>query len=198
MFVDNFKLTKIACKLPNSLCDKWVRYSRDKRLKYQHPPELSDFVTFVEKEADIACDIMNNYQLDKVDNRLPRVHSHAVNTSLSENSTALSINSKNSREHSHVVEIPMNENVTASSSKLSCLLCKDSHLLDHCPEFLKKSVKDRVQYVFRIDCVTHVYRLVIPQSSVRSAVFVLCVGILILLLFMMEDFGTIPRNLRKL
>ena len=149
MFVDNFELTKIACKLPNSLCDKWVRYSRDKRLKYQHPPGLSDFVTFVEKEADIACDIMNNYQLDKVDNRPPRVHSHTVNTSLSENSTALSINSKPSRVHSHIVDIPMNENVTASSSKLSCFLCKDSHLLDQCPEFLKKSVEDRVQYVFQ-------------------------------------------------
>ena len=28
-------------------------------------------------------------------------------------------------------------------------LCKDSHLLDQCPEFLKKSVEDRVQYVFQ-------------------------------------------------
>ena len=124
MFVDNFELTKIACKLPDFLRNKWVRYSRDTRLKQQHTPGLSEFVEFVEKEADVACDIANSYQQDRVDNKSYKVHSHAVDTSRS-------------------------ENPTGSAYKLSCILCKDSHLLDICPEFLKKSVEDRFSYVFQ-------------------------------------------------
>ena len=124
MFVDNFELTKIVCKLPDFLRNKWVRYSRDARLKQQHTPGLSEFVEFVEKEADVACDIANNYQLDRVDNKSFKVHTHAVDTSRS-------------------------ENPTESAYKLSCILCKDSHLLDLCPEFLKKSVEDRFSYVFQ-------------------------------------------------
>ena len=87
-------------------------------------PRLSEFVVPVENDDDIACDIANNCKQEKLDSKPCSVFSHTNDTSRSN----ISIE---------------------SSSRPSCFLCSQSHLLDCCPIFLKLSVENRFSFVFQ-------------------------------------------------
>ena len=75
-------------------------------------PGLSEFVVLVENDSDVACDIANNCKQETLDSKPCSEFSHTVDTSRSN----ISIE---------------------SSSRPSCFLCSQSHLLDCCPEFLQ-------------------------------------------------------------
>ena len=87
-------------------------------------PRLSEFVVPVENDDDIACDIANNCKQELLDSQTCNVFSHTIDTSRSD----ISIE---------------------SSSRPSCFLCSQSHLLDCCPNFLKMSVENRFSFVFQ-------------------------------------------------
>ena len=86
-------------------------------------PRLSEFVVLVEND-NIACDIANNCKQEKLDSKTCNVFSHTIDTSRSD----ISIE---------------------SSSRPSCFLCSQSHLLDCCPNFLKLSVENRFSFAFQ-------------------------------------------------
>ena len=85
-------------------------------------PGLSEFVVLVEND-NIACDIANNCK-ELLDSQTCNVFSHTIDTSRSD----ISIE---------------------SSSRPSCFLCSQSHLLDCCPNFLKLSVENRFSFAFQ-------------------------------------------------
>ena len=87
-------------------------------------PRLSEFVVPVENDDDIACDIANNCKQELLDSQTCNVFSHTIDTSRSD----ISIE---------------------SSSRPSCFLCSQSHLLDCCPNFLKLSVENRFSFAFQ-------------------------------------------------
>ena len=87
-------------------------------------PRLSEFVVPVENDDDIACDIANNCKQELLDSQSCNVFSHTIDTS----------------RRNFSIE---------SSSRLSCFLCSQSHLLDCCPDFLKMSVENRFSFVFQ-------------------------------------------------
>ena len=86
-------------------------------------PGLSEFVVSVEND-NIACDIANNCKQEILDSKPCSVFSHTIDTSRSN----ISIE---------------------SSSRPSCFLCSQSHLLDCCPEFLQLSVENRFSFAFQ-------------------------------------------------
>ena len=85
-------------------------------------PGLSEFVVLVEND-NIACDIANNCK-ELLDSQTCNVFSHTIDTS----------------RRNFSIE---------SSSRPSCFLCSQSHLLDCCPDFLKMSVENRFSFVFQ-------------------------------------------------
>ena len=87
-------------------------------------PRLSEFVVPVENDDDIACDIANNCKQEKLDSKPCSVFSHTIDTS----------------RRNFSIE---------SSSRQSCSLCSQSHLLDCCPDFLKMSVENRFSFAFQ-------------------------------------------------
>ena len=87
-------------------------------------PRLSEFVVPVENDDDIACDIANNCKQEKLDSKPCSVFPLTNDTSRSD----ISIE---------------------STSRPSCFLCSQSHLLDCCPNFLKMSVGNRFSFVFK-------------------------------------------------
>ena len=87
-------------------------------------PRLSEFVVPLENDDDIACDIANNCKQEKLDSKPCSVFPHTNDTSRSD----ISIE---------------------STSRPSCFLCSQSHLLDCCPNFLKMSVGNRFSFVFQ-------------------------------------------------
>ena len=86
-------------------------------------PGLSEFVVPVEND-NIACDIANTCEQEILDSKPCSVFSHTIDTSRSN----ISIE---------------------SSSRPSCFLCSQSHLLDCCPEVLKLSVENRFSFAFQ-------------------------------------------------
>ena len=86
-------------------------------------PGLSEFVVLVENDDNIACDMANNCK-ELLDSQTCNVFSHTIDTSRSD----ISIE---------------------SSSRPSCFLCSQSHLLDCCPDFLKMSVEHRFSFAFQ-------------------------------------------------
>ena len=87
-------------------------------------PRLSEFVVPVENDDDIACDIANNCKQELLDSQTCNVFSHTIDTS----------------RRNFSIE---------SSSRPSCFLCSQSHLLDCCPDFLKMSVENRFSFAFQ-------------------------------------------------
>ena len=85
-------------------------------------PGLSEFVVLVEND-NIACDIANNCK-ELLDSQTCNVFSHTIDTS----------------RRNFSIE---------SSSRPSCFLCSQSHLLDCCPDFLKMSVEHRFSFAFQ-------------------------------------------------
>ena len=85
-------------------------------------PGLSEFVVLVEND-NIACDMANNCK-ELLDSQTCNVFSHTIDTS----------------RRNFSIE---------SSSRPSCFLCSQSHLLDCCPDFLKMSVENRFSFVFQ-------------------------------------------------
>ena len=86
-------------------------------------PGLSEFVIPVENNDNIACDIANNCK-ELLDSQTCNVFSHTIDTS----------------RRNFSIE---------SSSRPSCFLCSQSHLLDCCPDFLKMSVENRFSFAFQ-------------------------------------------------
>ena len=87
-------------------------------------PGLPEYFVLVENNDDIACDIANNCKQEILDCKPCSVFSHTNDTSRSN----ISIE---------------------SSSRPSCFLCSQSHLLDCCPEFLQLSVENRFSFAFQ-------------------------------------------------
>ena len=87
-------------------------------------PRLSEFVVPVENDDDIACDIANNCKQEILD-------------------------SKTCSEFSHTIDTSRRNLSIESSSRPSCFLCSQSHLLDCCPEFLQLSVENRFSFTFQ-------------------------------------------------
>ena len=86
-------------------------------------PRLSEFVVPVENDDNIACDMANNCR-ELLDSQTCNVFSHTIDTS-------------------------RNDISIESSSRPSCFLCSQSHLLDCCPNFLKLSVENRFSFAFQ-------------------------------------------------
>ena len=87
-------------------------------------PRLSEFVVPGENDDDIACDIANNCKQELLDSQSCNVFSHTIDTS----------------RRNFSIEL---------SSRPSCFLCSQSHLLDCCPDFLKMSVENRFSFAFQ-------------------------------------------------
>ena len=87
-------------------------------------PGLPEYVVLVENDDNIACDMANNCKEELLD-------------------------SKPCSEFSHTIDAFSSNIFIESSSRPSCFLCSQSHLLDCCPEFLQLSVENRFSYAFQ-------------------------------------------------
>ena len=87
-------------------------------------PGLPEYVVLVENDDNIACDMENNCTEELLDSK-PR------------------------SEFSHTIDTFRSNIFIESSSRPSCFLCSQSHLLDCCPEFLQLSVENRFSYAFQ-------------------------------------------------
>jgi hypothetical protein len=142
---------KMVSKLPRWAAVRWGRLVYNWKEENDSFPPFSEFVKFVVKEADIACDPVNLRKVNKEeDSKRPRSQAigstsggkfpirHERNTRnvMAARSEEIQENDPNDAYRAK------NENSTASP----CILCKGPHELDSCEEFHKKDIHERKEY----------------------------------------------------
>ncbi|KAL6481772.1 hypothetical protein MHYP_G00098520 [Metynnis hypsauchen] len=116
---------KILLKLPDWLVSRWNRKVMEARQANAGYPPFKEFVDFLSKEADLACDPISSVQaLKNMENEKPK---HPRNQTIQ--AKALSTNTMQSN-------IPL------------CIFCKGTgHVLARCRRFGERTVQDRVKFV---------------------------------------------------
>ena len=116
---------KILLKLPDWLVSSWNRKAMEARQAYFEYPPFKEFVRFLSKEADLACDPISSVQaLKGVESDKPRY------------------------PRSHTVQAKTLSTNTTRNNILSCIFCKRvGHVVAKCRKFTENTVEDRVKFV---------------------------------------------------
>ncbi|XP_064644727.1 uncharacterized protein LOC135498401 [Lineus longissimus] len=124
---------KILRKLPDWLINRWNRTaSTYKQTVCCHPP-FHYFVTFIEQEAELACDPVTSVQAVKKKESRPG----------SEMSAQLGTKEKQSWRK----KAPATRSFATETKERKCFYCEDSHLVQTCPQLSSKPLKERQDFV---------------------------------------------------
>ena len=116
---------KMLTKLPDWLTMRWARLVADSREKHHTFPSFAEFVDFIVKEADIACDPITCLQ--------NKPESVKKETSPKAKSRMPSASSARAFQ-------------AYSRHKQTCIMCKKTHHLDFCKQFLDKPIAERKDF----------------------------------------------------
>ncbi|XP_038074806.1 uncharacterized protein LOC119742710 [Patiria miniata] len=122
---------KILAKLPDWLIGRWGRTVANWKEKNGSYPPFQTFASFVEKEANIACDPVTSVHSLR-EERYDRKKSHAGARSFS---TSVS------------TDRPPKQQPEYKARPQTCVLCKKLHNLDNCEVFAAKTLQDRKVYI---------------------------------------------------
>ena len=129
---DDRENRKLLQKCPEWLVNRWARTVSDYKRHIGSYPSFSDFVDFLEKEADIACEPVASvhFHRDKNSGKDKKQHYGA-----SSFATDTDGGKKPDVVHNRQFRKP------------TCTFCKGEHYLDSCRDFLLKPVEERKQHV---------------------------------------------------
>ena len=146
---DDQENLKMVSKLPRWAAVRWGRLVYNWREENDSFPPFSEFVKFIVKEADIACDPVNLRKINKEeDNKRPKNVGGGGGTPggkfpvRHDRNPRNTIATKSEEDDPNDANRPKNESPTASS----CIFCKGSHELDSCEGFCKKDIHERKEY----------------------------------------------------
>ena len=142
---DDQENRKLVSKLPRWASNRWSRLAYHWKEENKGFPPFSEFVKFVVKEADIACDpvlsssLFSEEDSSKISSKEskianpPRRRLQGANTF----ATSLSKEGKGTGERKR----------SPASIIKSCIICNGAHDLDVCLEFMNKTVSERKEFV---------------------------------------------------
>ncbi|XP_063049984.1 uncharacterized protein LOC134444684 [Engraulis encrasicolus] len=122
-------IKSIAVKLPYKLREKWRNKAFELQQERQSRVRISDFVSFLEKQALIASDPMFGDLQDQ---------------SVVKGKTPVKTRPSKSSSSSYVTSVAP---VTGASADPSCLFCSSKHALDSCQKFTKKAHRDKLSFL---------------------------------------------------
>jgi hypothetical protein len=124
---DSRENRKLLQKCPDWIVNKWARIVADYKGHLGSFPSFHDFVDFMEKEANIACDPITSMQ----------PHKEAGNSRMKRRVGATVLATESKQEGlSH-----------SSSKKPFCSFCKEEHFIDNCSKFLQKPLAERKLFI---------------------------------------------------
>ncbi|XP_022102427.1 uncharacterized protein LOC110985605 [Acanthaster planci] len=138
---DDRENRKLLAKLPDWLVPRWGRKAQEWKEKHNKSPPYTEFVKFVVKEADLACDPVTSLQSLKAERPSSESTKQDARSARKESKRAAGASTFS----------------TATETKRKggfqdevCLLCeKRSHQLDDCRSFLSKTLEERKQFVMK-------------------------------------------------
>ena len=140
---DDHENRKLVSKLPKWASNRWNRFAFNWEEENKVFPPFSEFVKFVVKEADIVCDPVLSY---------PPPNEVDSGRTMSERNRDEKPRFPRRPHDANAFTTSSNEekNGTAESrpplAVKSCFYCKKPHDLDTCPEFVKKTIRERKEF----------------------------------------------------
>jgi hypothetical protein len=132
---------KLLSKLPEWLANRWGRIVVENRRSKNAFPPFVDFMKFVVKEADIACDPVTSFTSLKLESQSrENVNPNRYGLRKTAEKNVFSTGVKNTPAVKQPEDSPRNKMET------SCRLCKRGHVLDVCNVFMSKPLQDRKQF----------------------------------------------------
>ena len=136
-------LIQMSAKLLSYCGVKWCRYARDRREKTKDIASFSDLVEFVKLEAELATDpVFSPNALKRERNKESCDTSTTPRDNRGRNTRRFP--SANSLVTSTRPEVNKNK---SKRSQGRCPSCQGNHCLDDCPEFMKRSLLDRMDFI---------------------------------------------------
>ena len=138
---------KIVSKLSRWAAVRWGRLVHNWKEERNSFPPFSEFVKFVVKEADIACDPANLRKINKEeDSKRPK--NQGCGASGSEFPIRHERNPRNIMATKSEETDPKDTNQARNESPVanSCIFCEGHHELDSCEGFCKKDIRERKEY----------------------------------------------------
>ena len=132
---DERENSRLLSKLPEWLISRWVQIVSSHRETYHRYPSFEEFVSFIAKEADIACDPVASLQA---------VRSEAVRSQNPEKP-------RSTTSHSERHSARMLGTAVERVKRASCVYCKKAHHIDKCQNFMKRDLEDRKKFASEQD-----------------------------------------------
>ena len=125
---------KIVSKLPDPLIARWSRIVTEYMNEHAAYPLFSRFVSFVEKEARVACNPIASFAAVK-----GQVHNFKPNKEEKNKARTLTVNTK---QHA-----PSEPKEKRSNDEKVCPYCKGNHYLPNCEQFQAKDHEEKTSYI---------------------------------------------------
>ncbi len=119
---------KIVLKLPEWVVTRWSRVVARHGEEQQQFPPFDTFVSFVTKEADIACDPVTSLQSLRPDRDVKPERQRPSGRTL-------------------LTEVKQGSSAHSARSNVTCVLCHKVHDLDDCRQFLAKPMDKRQEFI---------------------------------------------------
>jgi hypothetical protein len=140
---------KILDKLPDWLVNQWNRKVYKWREERGTHPPFEEFLNFIEREAEMACDPVTSLQSLR---KTEKAHGQnqadlgKIETSGKKNQGVRSLATGITETKPGA---KFQENKTTPNGNKTCLFCQGTHSLDFCPTFQEKPVQERKDFVFK-------------------------------------------------
>ena len=124
---------KIVSKLPDPLIARWSHIVTEYTDEHAAYPLFSHFVSFVEKEARVACNPIASFAAVK-----GQVHNFKPNKEEKNKARTLTVNTK---------QAPSEPKEKKSKDEKVCPYCKGNHYLPNCEQFQAKDHEEKTSYI---------------------------------------------------
>ena len=125
---------KIVSKLPDPLIARWSRIVTENMDEHAAYPLFSHFVSFVEKEARVACNPIASFAAVK-----GQVHNFKPNKEEKNKARTLTVDTK---QHA-----PSEPKEKRSKDEKVCPYCRGNHYLPNCEQFQAKDHEEKTSYI---------------------------------------------------
>ena len=133
---DSRENRKLLCKLPDWLVTRWSRIVAEWTQKMRSFPPFKEFMNFVVKEADIACNPITSLQALRGN----RSNEPANNAKYGQR--------KEINARSLATEVKEAPQASDNSGQVRCVNCNMPHELNDCKSFLAKPVEQRRKFAW--------------------------------------------------
>ena len=135
---------KMLMKLPDWLISRWNRKVAEHKIKHKTFPSFEVFVSFIDFEAEMACDPVTSVQSLKSRESKTR-------DAKAKDFKVKDFKTKDTKPKEGTSRTVLNTSVKNDEPKAdtpkSCLLCKENHQLDECKKFLKKTTTEKKEVI---------------------------------------------------